>query len=284
MYRFLNESGYQVAHNTHGILFNPLSIIRSLNDVMENKIYRPEDLFQLNEYWHSWMHHSDFSDLHPENALNKINSSIEAHHHFLKEARILILTLGSAFAYYHLAHGFYVSNNHRAPQQDFRRDLLEVSDIKSGLQQLLDNLHQFNPSLRVIFTISPVRHIREGLIDNNRSKARLIEAVHGLNPIYYFPAYELVMDVLRDYRFYDVDKAHPNYEATAYVWEEFAAHCLHAEDAALREAVEQLFRAARHKPRDTRTNAHQQFIAQQHTLYQSVRQQLPHLHIEEFML
>jgi hypothetical protein len=277
MTRFLGNAKFQVAENAHGILFNPLSVVKSLQDVIEKKLYNEDDLFYLNEYWHSWYHHSDFSDLKTENVLQKMNSTIEQHHHFLKEAKYLIITLGSAFAYKHLEQDIYVSNNHRAPHHWFRKDLLEIETIKNELLSLQSKLYAFNKNCKVIFTISPVRHSRDGVIENNRSKARLIEAVHRISDTYYFPSYEMVIDELRDYRFYDIDLVHPNFAATQYVWEKFMTYCIDSQCYPLIKEMEELSKAMRHKPKSNESLAHQKFLHSFLEKTQTLQSRYPHL-------
>jgi hypothetical protein len=281
MGRYLSQAGFRVAQNTHGVVFNPLSICRSVQDIILQKQYCPEELFQLNEYWHSWNHHSDYSALESAESLHLMNQQILQHHAFLKEARCAIFSLGSAFAYFHLQKGIYVSNNHRAPHDWFRKDLLEVDVIRKALEEMCEALKTFNPQLQIYFTISPVRHVRDGVIENNRSKARLIEAVHQLKEVYYFPAYEIVTDELRDYRFYDADKVHPNYEATQYVWERFKWACINAADFPLMEEMEQLNRAARHQAKDVRSEAHQAFKQNQLNRCISLESQFPYLDLSD---
>lgn len=278
---FLRKAKFQVAENAHGILFNPLSVCKSLSDVIENKSYTEEDLFQLDEYWHSWYHHSAFSDLDKGNVLKKINATLESHHHFLKESKFLIITLGSAFAYYLGEKNIYVSNNHRAPQTWFRKDLLSTDSIREALQDMQKKLAIFNPGLKIIFTISPVRHIRDGVIENNRSKARLLEAVHNMTSCYYFPSYEIVIDELRDYRFYDADLVHPNYAATQYVWEKFAAHCVDANCFDVMKEMEEVNKAIRHKPKSTVSMAHRNFLAIHYAKTKSLQERFPFLNFDE---
>lgn len=260
MSRFFSKAKFRVMDNSHGILFNPYSVCRSLHDVIEKKVYTSDDLFFLDEYWHSWQHHSAFSALHQDDVLQKINQTIDAHHQFLQTSHFIIITLGSAFAYYLLNSGFYVSNNHRAPQGWFRKDLLQTDEIVDALQRLQTALHDFNPHLKIIFTVSPVRHIRDGVIENNRSKARLLEAVHRMQGTYYFPAYEIMIDELRDYRFYDSDLVHPNYAATQYIWEKFVAHCIDKDCYPGMLEAAQINKALHHRPKSTESKAHQQFL------------------------
>lgn len=277
---FLRKAKFQVKENAHGILFNPLSVCRSLQDVIEKKIYTAEDLFQLNEYWHSWFHHSDFSDLDKDIALEKINNTIECHHYFLKESGYLIITLGSAFAYYLTEKDLYVSNNHRAPQDWFRKDLLSIETIHAALKFLQKELTEFNPGLKIIFTISPVRHSRDGVTENNRSKARLLEAVHSMTACYYFPSYEIVIDELRDYRFYDTDLVHPNYAATLYVWEKFVAHCIDINMHETMKEMEELDKAFRHKPKSTYSMAHKKFLDSFYEKTIHLKKRFPFLNFE----
>lgn len=277
---FFRKAKFQVEENAHGILFNPISVCKSLQDVIEKRNYTEKDLFQLNEYWHSWYHHSDFSDLAKENVLKKINHTIEIHHHFLKESHFLILTLGSAFAYRLIEQDIYVSNNHRAPQSWFSKELIEIDIIQDELESLQKKLSSFNPGLKIIFTISPVRHSRDGVIENNRSKARLLEAVHSMNDCYYFPSYEIVIDELRDYRFYDADLVHPNYAATKYVWEQFAAYCIDANCYDTMKEMEEIEKAFRHRPKSTESVAHRDFLAIFYQKTVALQRRFPFLNFE----
>ncbi|HEX6333832.1 MAG TPA: GSCFA domain-containing protein, partial [Flavisolibacter sp.] len=211
----LRRYKFHVTENPHGILFNPVSVAEGLTDVIENRQYTAADLFYLNEGWHSWKHHSRFSGLTPNEALEKINTSISNTHEFLRQADYLMITLGSAWVYTFTGEatnavpGNVAANNHKAPASWFSRRLLAIEEVLRVLDNLIHRLFHFNHKLQIIFTISPVRHIREGVVANNRSKAVLIHAVHHLvdkfERLHYFPAYELVIDDLRDYRFYAED-------------------------------------------------------------------------------
>jgi hypothetical protein len=280
---FLNKAKFNTVQNSHGIVFNPLSVCKALHDVIDAKIYKEEELFFLNEYWHGWYHHSYFSDMNKEVALTKMNASIQSQHHFLKEANYVFITLGSAFAYKHVENNIFVSNNHRAPAQWFEKELLEISVIKDALQEIQTRLKKFNPSLQLVFTVSPVRHIRDGVIENNRSKARLIEAVHALEQIYYFPAYELVIDILRDYRFYDIDMVHPNYQATSYVWEKFIEYCIDPSCFQIMKKMEQIYKAKNHISKNKLSEAHKKFLNEHLELCQTLKQENAYLNLEEEM-
>lgn len=278
---FLNRAKFETMQNSHGVIFNPWSVSKALEDVVQNKKYEASDLFYLNEYWHSWNHHSDFSCLDKEESIQKINAEIESQHHFLKQADYIIITLGSAFAYYHKHEQTFVSNNHRAPLDWFEKKLLDIDYMVDLLNQMQTNLLKFNTKLQFIYTISPVRHSRDGVIENNRSKARLLEAVHSLKNAYYFPAYELVIDVLRDYRFYDLDMVHPNYQATAFVWENFVSHCIDENCVPLMKQLEQITKAKQHRPKDMRSEAHKRFMKEHATLCENLMNEFPYLRLNE---
>ncbi len=283
MTNFLNRTKFGTVQNSHGILFNPLSVCKALQDVIDNKVYTEDDLFFLNEYWHSWYHHSDFSDMDKDKALHKINSSIQSQHQFLKKADFVFITLGSAFAYRLIDKNIVVSNNHRAPSQWFTKELLDIKIIEEALKKNQQQLHVYNPSLQLVFTVSPVRHIRDGVIENNRSKARLLEAIHSLSNIYYFPAYELVIDILRDYRFYDIDMVHPNYQATAFVWEKFTEHCINPNCIPLMKQMEQLYKAKNHRSKNTNSEAHKKFLKEHYDLCLALKAEFSYLDLEEEM-
>jgi hypothetical protein len=277
----LQKYKFSVLSNPHGILFNPLSVAYSIDSYVNNKHYDPNDLFEGNELWNSWDHHTRFSHIDKQEAIQGINASQQAAHRFIKETNWLIITLGSAFQYFLIQGNRPVANNHRAPAQVFEKRLLGIDQIKEALGESILALRKVNPNVKIIFTISPVRHLRDGVVANNRSKARLLEAVHSicdeLTTTYYFPAYELVIDVLRDYRFYDIDMAHPNYQATQYVWEEFCKSYIDEPSRKIIEKVHEIVTAANHKPRFPETEAHQKFKTDQIKKIRQLLSENPHL-------
>ena len=266
----LRRYKFRVTENPNGILFNPVSVAEALTSYIEKTVYTPDDLFQLNEAWHSWKHHSRFSGLQPEEAVQKINNAIANAHERLKMADYILITLGSAWIYTltdkapQARPGSVAANNHKAPSDWFHRRLMTPEDVLRVLDNVIHRLFFFNPSIRILFTISPVRHLREGMVENNRSKAVLIQTVHHLvdkfDRLYYFPAYELVIDDLRDYRFYAEDLVHPNYHATQYVWEKFAGACIEEEARALLEEIHSINLAFQHKPFNPGSGQHRKFL------------------------
>jgi len=305
----LADLKFDVLQNPNGILFGPDAVCRSLLSYKEGKQYTEQDLFYLNEVWNSWQHHSRFSNISREEALRNINNAQQAAYQFLKEADWLIITLGSSFVYNFTdkaatpgipaSGGGGAANCHRAPASWFTKKMLGTDAIIFMLENCLKELKQFNPRLKFIFTISPVRHIRDGVVENNRSKARLIEAVHSIiakfaregspkeslrtfgEPVFYFPAYELVIDVLRDYRFYDIDLVHPNYAATEFVLEKFAETCIDEESQQLMKELRSIMIARKHRAFQPETGAHKQFLTLHSEKVRALQQKHPFLKLDE---
>jgi hypothetical protein len=251
--------------NTHGILYNPLSILKSLSDCMQQKVYRQEDLFHHNDTWSSFFHHSRFSDPDAGKCLEQIKTSIAEGYSQLKKSDFIFITFGSAFAYKHIADEQFVGNCHKLPQSDFQKVLLSKESIVEMYNDLVLDLLELNPAVKIIFTVSPVRYIRDGVTENNLSKAILLQAVHELVKQHescdYFPAYEIVNDELRDYRFFEEDLVHPNKIAIQYVWERLVDTAFSGTSKAYVEELEKLLRATEHRPFNPDSDSHKKFKA-----------------------
>lgn len=277
----LQHYKFHVLSNPHGILFNPLSVADTISGYISGKQYAKDDLFYFNELWNSWDHHTRFSDIDADNGLDNINRSQAEASSVIRQADMVIITLGSSFQYFLKDGDRAVANNHRAPAQWFEKRLLTVAQILQAWRDTLQQLFEANPWVQVMFTISPVRHIRDGVIENNRSKARLVDAVHTLCSEYeratYFPAYELVIDILRDYRYYDIDFVHPNYMATSYVWEQFTNACIAPASRELMQQVHEIVTARSHRPRFPGTAAHKKFMLSCAEKTKALMQQHPYL-------
>ena len=275
---------FTVHENPNGILFNPVSISKSIASYIQNRQYNEDDLFYQNECWNSWQHHSRFSSPDKNECLKKINKSQTGAHQFLKKADWLLITLGSAFVY-QLSNDEVVANCHKVPTDKFVKSLLTVDEVFLELQNTIDKTLAFNPGLQIIFTISPVRHLRDGFVENNRSKATLIHAVHQLveknNACFYFPAYELVIDDLRDYRFYAEDMVHPNYAATNYVWEKFITTCIDEPSQQLMKEIAVIMAAKNHKPFNPASVQHKNFLETNLERVKKLRLQYPYINFEE---
>jgi hypothetical protein len=289
----LKKNKFTVLENPHGILFNPVSVAEALTDYVENKQYTKEELFNYNEAWHSWKHHSRFSALTAEESIGKINTSITAANGYLQNSEYLMITLGSAWVYtlteeaLNAKKGSVAANNHKAPANWFYRRLLAVEEVLQVLDNVIHRLFLFNPKLKIIFTISPVRHLREGVIENNRSKAVLIQAVHHLvdkfDKLYYFPAYELVIDDLRDYRFYTEDLVHPNYAATQYVWDKFVDACMDEKTKTLMKEIHLINLAHQHKAFNPTSEQHKKFLKAYLEKAKALQEEHPYLDFRKEM-
>ena len=290
----LQDLKFSVLQNPNGILFDPMSVCNSISSYIDRKEYKTQDLFYRDELWQSWQHHSRFSGVDQETVLNNINDSQREAGEFIRNANWLIITLGSSFSYRLKSDeapsegsgtAREVANCHRAPGQWFWKYLMEIEETFSALSDTVQKLHKHNPGLKIIFTISPVRHIRDGVIENNRSKARLIEAVHQIVNLYehayYFPAYELVIDVLRDYRFYDIDLVHPNYPATEFVFEKFTESCIDDAAKQLIPDIKRIANAYKHKAFQPNTIAHRQFLQSSLEKATMLQEQFPFLDLKE---
>jgi hypothetical protein len=283
----LRRHKFNVLENPNGILFNPVSVAEALTGYVENNPVSGNDLFYLNEAWHSWKHHSRFSAVTTEDAVARINASTQAAHGFLKHASYVVITLGSAWIYKltekapGYAEGKIAANNHKAPADWFQRKLMTTEEVLRVLDNCLHRIFLFNPDAKIIFTISPVRHLREGVVENNRSKAVLIQAVHHLvekfDRLYYFPAYELVIDDLRDYRFYAEDLVHPNYFATRYVWEKLVDACMDEKTKQLMEEIAAINLGYQHKPFNAASEQHMKFLRTFYNRTSTLREQHPYL-------
>jgi len=222
------ETGHMpVMINPAGTVFNPVSVYNTIDIVISEKVFNTDDLNYYNGSWFSFYHYTDFSSSDPSNVLDKINTKTKDALSFLKNAGFLFITFGTARVYRLKTTGQIVSNCHKLPSDHFEHSLLSVSEIVQLWSSLLSRLHLLFPRLKVIFTISPVRHLKNGAHGNQVSKSALFLAVEDLlnHPScpQYFPAYELVMDDLRDYRFYDEDMLHPSSIAVKYIWDAFTS-------------------------------------------------------------
>lgn len=285
----LSAHKFNVISNPNGILFNPVSISHAMKSYASGKIYTEEDLFYNNELWSSWQHHTSFSDCDKEVALNKINDSQTKAVDALKKADWILVTLGSAFIYERVEaasedYENVAANCHKIPNDKFNRRLPDVNEITRLLDEMISAARSVKTDVRFIFTISPVRHLREGFIENNRSKAALINAVHSVcdnRNIFYFPAYELIIDDLRDYRFYAEDLVHPNYAATNYVWEKFTDCAIDASSKELMKEINIINAAKSHRPFNPSSEAHKRFMSANLDKVKKLLVQYPYLDMAE---
>lgn len=285
MGNYLKEIKIPVAINPSGILFDPFSICRHLDLFISEKELNKGDLELEEDLYYNFDFHSQFNDINAESCLEKINSAIKLGTESLKKAKFLILTLGSAYCYYHKKKEIFVANCHKVSQKEFNKTLAGIENIRAEFIKIIQKIKEINPELVVIFTISPVRHLRDGIIENSRSKARLIELVHQLveefEHVKYFPSYEIIMDELRDYRWYDIDLAHPNFAATEYIKEKFFDAYLDKESIKLGVEFQKIKKGINHRPLHAESKAHQKFIQELKEKIKNYHQKYPDLDWEE---
>lgn len=283
--RFLEEDKFNILQNPYGIVFDPETLSRSVIDLIDENYMDESELFQQDGVWHHWKFHSRYSGLDKESVLKGMNESIKKGHGFLKESSWLILTLGTSYVYRLMNDNQVVANCHKVPAKSFTRQLNTIESSIQAFDIMLYRLHRFNPNIKVMFTVSPVRHIKDGIVENNRSKARLLEVVHHLvdkfDRLHYFPAYEIMTDVLRDYRFYDIDLVHPNYAGTSYVLELFKQSSMSAETINLSETMHKIFLAKKHKPFNPESEQHQNFLKKNYLQCLELSKLYPYLNFEE---
>jgi hypothetical protein len=260
----LEENKFQILLNPFGILYNPSSVTQTLERIFNNEKITGKDILQHNDLWHSRLHHTRFSQADKSTFLEDINANLKEANTFLQTTNCLLITLGTAFVWEEKETGIIVANCHKRPQKLFTRRRLSISEIKENLLTVLRKIKKQNIDLQVIMTVSPVRHTNDGFIENQRSKAALILAIDELcqaeNFIHYFPAYELIQDDLRDYRFYASDMLHPNEVAVDYVWEHFKDTLFTAQTEGIFREIEKLKAASAHRPFQIASSAHQAFL------------------------
>lgn len=270
----------QVQLQPHGILYNPISIANALESYLEGRIYAREDLVFRDGLWHSWDHHGSFSDSDPDRCLERINLRQQEAANAILQADWLVLSLGSSQVYTWTDTDYVVANCHKFPKESFRSEMLSPERVIATLDNIMHRLFLANRKLRLLFTLSPVRYLKGGAVENQLSKSILHVSIQHLvrkfDRLHYFPAYELIMDELRDYRFYGPDLVHPNALAQDYVWERFLDTCMDPDSRALMGSIDGLLRAAAHRPLHPGTEAHRTFMEHGLRKVLQLEQQVPY--------
>ncbi len=265
--------------NSHGILFNPISIAHALKEVCENKRYTLEDLIFHNNSYISLNHHGLFNHSDSQQALTQITQGITAYRDALERSKALFITFGSAHAYMYNTNGQIVANCHKIPQHQFTKQLITHTQITDVWMPLIEKMKRINPGMNVVLTVSPVRYFRDGVIENQHSKSHLLIACHQLTQafehVYYFPSYELVLDDLRDYRFFGEDLIHPNTLAIRYVWEKLMHWCLHHKAIQVIHEMEPHLRFLEHRPLHANSDDHRAACKQKESILQQLINYVP---------
>lgn len=265
--RKLEENKFSVDINPFGTLYNPASVAEGLRMLLRPERFTSGDLFRHEGVYHSFTHHSRFSAPSEEECLDHINSRLSQSSDFLRKATRLVITLGTAFVYRLKSDGRIVSNCHKLPEKMFDRQLLSVGEIVAEWKGLLLSLWEQNPELKILFTVSPIRHWKDGAHGNQLSKATLLLAIDALQKEFpehtaYFPAYEIMMDELREYRFYADDMLHPSTTAIEYIWERFTGSMLSPDSLSILKEWKDIQKAINHKPFQPESEAYKRFISQ----------------------
>ena len=271
---------FQNACNPFGILFHPLAIEKLIDFAVSQKHFTEKDLFFHEERWHSFDAHSDLSNSNKEELVATLNATLRTTNQQLEEATHIVITYGTSWVYRNLERDAIVANCHKVPQKQFKKELLSVDEIRESMGNTMQLIHSINPNCKFIFTVSPVRHIKDGFVENQLSKSHLITAIHDkINPqlvnVNYFPSYEIVMDELRDYRFYAEDMLHPNQVAIDYIWERFSQTYITESTFKTQKEVETIQKGLAHRPFNPNSESHQQFLLKLQNKMRVLQSQFP---------
>lgn len=250
--------------NPFGILFHPKAIENFLWMVSQQEEYTEDDLFFHNEQWHCFDAHSRLSAENKMQVVTDLNSALDQTYTTLKKVTHVVITLGTSWVYRLKAMDMIVANCHKVAASEFHKELLSIEAIQQCIENSIALIRSVNPKTTIVFTVSPVRHIKDGMVENTRSKSHLLTALHhSINEkkqVFYFPSYELMMDELRDYRFYKGDMIHPNDTAVQYIWERFQKTWISEATIPTMKKVEEIQKGLRHKAFHPEGNAHQTFL------------------------
>lgn len=257
---------FQTQVNPFGIIFNPFSIEKLIERVVLQRYFTKDDIFFFNERWHCYEVHSELSDADAEVVLSKLNQILLDTQKQLQQATHIIITYGTSWVYRNIETNGIVANCHKVPQKQFSKELLSIDSIQKSIQNTVSLIATLNPKCNFIFTVSPVRHLKDGFVENQVSKAHLIAAIYATTntkqqTLNYFPSYEIMMDELRDYRFYADDMMHPSPMAIDYIWERFAATQIDASAITTMELVQTIQKGLAHRPFNPKSESHQKFEA-----------------------
>ncbi|MCA1966506.1 MAG: GSCFA domain-containing protein [Flavobacterium sp.] len=279
---------FQATTNPFGIIFNAVSLEKLIRRSVENRTFTESDIFFHNDLWHCYEVHSELSNSDKDGFLESLNDIIRSTNKQLNDSTHIIITLGTSWAYRNIESNEIVANCHKVPQKQFTKELLSIHQTEESLQSIISLIHSVNPNCNFIFTVSPVRHIKDGFIENTLSKAHLISAIHSvLNQKIstslelttqnntYFPAYEIMMDELRDYRFYAEDMLHPSQTAVDYIWIQFFENYISESQFGLMNEICSIQKGLKHRPFNPNTENHQKFLNQLDLKIKSIKNQYP---------
>ena len=272
---------FQNLQNPFGILFHQLAIETLITNAINEKEYTEEDIFFHNEQWHCYDAHSKLSASSKEELLHNLNQQIKATNQQINESTHIIITLGTAWVYRYIETDTIVANCHKVPQKKFLKELLSADEISESLESIIALIKRVNIEVSILFTVSPVRHLKDGFVENTQSKAQLVSAIHQVvesgSSIYYFPSYEIMMDELRDYRFYAEDMIHPNQTAVDYIWDKFRMVWISKSAAKTMDDIDVVQKGINHKPFNPNSKAHKLFLQNLEEKKKSLYIQFPYI-------
>jgi len=282
----LKDYKFNVCVNPFGILYNPFSIKQSLEILLRNHIFTKSDLYNYQDKWLSFYHDTEFTDENPDKCLEKINSNLLRAQEIFKGLDFLFITFGTSHVYEFIETNQIVSNCHKIPSKYFRKFLLSPENIIAEYLNLFKKLFKNNDKLKVVFTVSPVRYLSDGFEQNQLSKSILIYSVHKLcekfnNNIFYFPAYEIFMDELRDYRFYADDMIHPSGLALKYVWERFMTVYFDKQTIDLIDEIDKILKRLSHKPFKPYSTEYKNFVKSTLAEIKKIEKKYPFINFSE---
>ncbi len=259
-----NYYKFQSQQNPFGILFHPKAIETFITNAINLKEYTDEDVFFFNERWHCFDAHSEMSSSSKEELLQNLNDAIQHTNQQINETSHIIITLGTSWTYRFIETDTTVANCQKVPQKKFLKELLLVDEISESLESIIALVKDVNPSINIILTVSPIRHLKDGFVENQQSKSHLIAAIHQVveprKKLFYFPSYEIMMDELRDYRFYKEDMIHPSKTAIDYIWEKFCEAWIDDESKNTMNKVDSIQKRMNHRPFNPNSKEHQNFL------------------------
>lgn len=270
---------FQNSVNPFGIIFNPFSIEKVVNRIVNKIEFTEKDIFFHNDLWHCYEVHSELSNANKEDFLYNLNSILSENFEMISNATHIIITYGTSWVYRSKTSNEIVANCHKIPQKQFDKEILSVETIEKSIQNTISLIQKINPNCSFIFTISPVRHIKDGFVENQRSKAHLLTALHSsifhLPTSNYFPSYEIMMDELRDYRFYADDMLHPSQTAIDYIWIKFFENYVSETEFNLMNQVCEIQRALKHRPFNSDSKSHLKFLSNLNLKISKIQEVLP---------
>jgi hypothetical protein len=272
-----NYFKFKVNANPFGVVFNPKSIENLIKRAVNEIWFTENDLVFHNELWHSFDVHSDFSSVDKDLILNRLNNTLNLFITHLKMASHVYITFGTSWVYVLHDSNKIVSNCHKLPQSHFTKKLLTVQEIESSIRSIFELVKKVNPECNIVFTVSPVRHIKDGFVENQRSKSHLITAIHNeiSSQNNYFPSFEIMMDELRDYRFYAPDMLHPSTVAIDYIWQKFAEVSINSDLTEVLLEIDSVQKSLAHKPFNPETENHQKFLKNLNKKIETIQKIVP---------